>query len=227
MGPNLPERAEGTLLSAEHKRPLYAFVVVAILCGIVVGHTLRTDAVSGLLGPLPSAVASRLLPAVGADPAGHGLVLAAPADPLGVKSAGQTDGSTAPVLVEDRSRRTAPPTQGRTGRHGTGAKPDRAATDVAAEAATSGPDTPQAAPGQFAGHDKGKAQGKAVGHHKPHLRAADRGHRPAARAHGLAKGHTKARGNGHAKARGNGHAKSRGKEQARGHQRPGRGGHRR
>lgn len=36
-------------MSSEHKRPLYAFAVVALLCAFFVGSGLRSDAMSGLL----------------------------------------------------------------------------------------------------------------------------------------------------------------------------------
>jgi hypothetical protein len=35
----------------EHKRPLYAFFLVAVICGIVVGTTLRSQALFGLVQP--------------------------------------------------------------------------------------------------------------------------------------------------------------------------------
>ncbi|WP_457207780.1 hypothetical protein [Nocardioides sp. P5_C9_2] len=39
-------------MSAEHKRPLFAFVVVTILCAVMLGHAIRSDALGGLLGSI-------------------------------------------------------------------------------------------------------------------------------------------------------------------------------
>lgn len=36
-------------MSSEHKRPLYAFVVVALLCALFVGNGLRSEALTGIL----------------------------------------------------------------------------------------------------------------------------------------------------------------------------------
>ena len=48
-------------MSAEHRRPLLAFVVVAMLCAFSLVHALRSDAVVGFFRTLPS------LSAPGAD----------------------------------------------------------------------------------------------------------------------------------------------------------------
>jgi hypothetical protein len=42
----------------EHKRPLFAFILVAVICGIMVGTTMRSQAILGLIQPWagPSAV---------------------------------------------------------------------------------------------------------------------------------------------------------------------------
>jgi hypothetical protein len=38
-------------VSVEHKRPLYAFILVAVVCGIVIGQTLRSQGLEGVLRP--------------------------------------------------------------------------------------------------------------------------------------------------------------------------------
>lgn len=44
-------------MSVEHKRPLYAFVVVAIVCGLFLGHALRSEALTGVLRDVVAATA--------------------------------------------------------------------------------------------------------------------------------------------------------------------------
>ncbi|WP_426243875.1 hypothetical protein [Nocardioides sp. LHG3406-4] len=66
-------------MSVEHKRPLYAFAVLAIVCGIFLGHALRSDALVGVfqtvVAAAPAAPASRLIEepalALSAPPAGE------------------------------------------------------------------------------------------------------------------------------------------------------------
>jgi hypothetical protein len=49
-------------VSAEHKRPLYAFVVLTLLCGVLLGKAMRTDALPGLLlGPAGSVIAAQAI----------------------------------------------------------------------------------------------------------------------------------------------------------------------
>lgn len=43
-------------MSAEHKRPLYAFLLVAVICGVIIGHTLRSQAINFVRPVLPPAV---------------------------------------------------------------------------------------------------------------------------------------------------------------------------
>ena len=43
-------------VSAEHKRPLYAFLVVCLICGLIIGHTLRSQALELLRPVLPPLV---------------------------------------------------------------------------------------------------------------------------------------------------------------------------
>ncbi len=40
-------------MSAEHKRPLVAFITVALLCGLFMGHAIRSEALGGVLRALP------------------------------------------------------------------------------------------------------------------------------------------------------------------------------
>lgn len=45
-------------MSAEHKRPFFAFVVVALICGLVVGNALRSEAFRSVLRTAASNVVS-------------------------------------------------------------------------------------------------------------------------------------------------------------------------
>lgn len=56
MGPTI--YLGGPTLSREHKRPLFAFVAVSVLCVLMLGHAIRSDAVLGLLLPSPATVAA-------------------------------------------------------------------------------------------------------------------------------------------------------------------------
>lgn len=226
------------MLSAEHKRPLYAFVVVAILCGLVLGHTMRTDALPLFLGRMAPMIAAHtdLIPGAETRAAGHDAVLAVGRS---VSLGGGTTGSDEAVLTEQRSDSVVRDD----GRSGEGTGPDRAnghsgsaadgsRDDRSAKPARHATATP---PGRFTGHTKGVARGLALGHRKPHQRAVPQA--PAARAgdghrvqprvqsrvqpRGHARGHGKARGLGQAKARGHGKARGQGKARgkARGHRR--------
>jgi len=57
-------------VSAHHKRPLLAFIVVAVICGMVIGHALATQAVPALWAR-PIAVVEGLVfaPAAASEPA--------------------------------------------------------------------------------------------------------------------------------------------------------------
>jgi len=39
-------------VSVHHKRPLFAFFLVTIVCGVVIGHTIKSQAYVGLMAPL-------------------------------------------------------------------------------------------------------------------------------------------------------------------------------
>jgi len=47
-------------MSAEHKRPLVAFITVALLCGLFMGHAIRSEALAGVLRALPGPAADLL-----------------------------------------------------------------------------------------------------------------------------------------------------------------------
>jgi len=64
-------------VSVEHKRPLLAFIIVAVICGMVIGHAVATQAlpalwtrpaaiVQGIVFPVASAAEPRVAPSVGA-----------------------------------------------------------------------------------------------------------------------------------------------------------------
>jgi len=59
-------------VSVEHKRPLYAFILVAVVCGIVIGQTLRSQGLEGVLRPFARPLAmitgSSFAPATATEP---------------------------------------------------------------------------------------------------------------------------------------------------------------
>jgi hypothetical protein len=59
-------------VSVEHKRPLYAFILVAVVCGIVIGQTLRSQGLEGVLRPFERPMAiitgSSFAPATAGEP---------------------------------------------------------------------------------------------------------------------------------------------------------------
>ena len=59
-------------MSVEHKRPLYAFILVAVVCGIVIGQTLRSQGLEGVMRPFARPLAmitgSSFAPAIATEP---------------------------------------------------------------------------------------------------------------------------------------------------------------
>ena len=57
-------------MSVEHKRPLLAFIVVAVICGMVIGHALATQALPSTVWTRPIAVVEGIVfaPAAAAEP---------------------------------------------------------------------------------------------------------------------------------------------------------------
>jgi len=57
-------------VSVEHKRPLLAFIIVALICGMVIGHALVTQALPSTMWTRPIAVVQGIVfaPAVAAEP---------------------------------------------------------------------------------------------------------------------------------------------------------------
>ncbi|WP_205304809.1 hypothetical protein, partial [Nocardioides sp. 616] len=82
-------------MSAEHKRPLLAFVVVSLLCALSLGHALRSEAVVGMLRAALPALSQPEAPlqrdparvSAKVEPAGDGSQRAAPSDNGGERGA--------------------------------------------------------------------------------------------------------------------------------------------
>lgn len=57
-------------MSVEHKRPLLAFIIVAVICGMVIGHALATQALPSTMWTRPIAVVEGIVfaPAAAAQP---------------------------------------------------------------------------------------------------------------------------------------------------------------
>lgn len=180
-------------MSTEHKRPLAAFVVVALMGMLVLAGAARSEAVLGMLRDTAtlvvagSAVAPEVAPDDGAgalpDDAGPGV---------------RSRHVVGPVL-----RRSAAP------RHHQ-RRPGRGAAPGAVPATASHPLPPSHA----RAHDKGLSPDHVAGHAKGrglakgHDRDRATGHaRAQAKSHAQAKGHT--RGRGHVQGKGEGHTKDR------------------
>lgn len=68
-------------MSVEHKRPLMAFVIVALICGMVIGHALMSQAVPSLLARPFEVAQGMVFPAAGSEVVAGEVFLAAPAAP--------------------------------------------------------------------------------------------------------------------------------------------------
>jgi DNA polymerase-3 subunit gamma/tau len=181
-------------VSAEHKRPLFAFAAVMVVCVMIVAHAVHSQALDGFLRPIAPAV-------VAAGP--H--LIPAPSPPTAAteKSAEIRLGRGSAGPSRKVVRRPAPS-------HRAGRK-----TRPAASAAPAAPAGPGRTPSeqQHAGAPPGG--GKALGAQpKSHGKA---GHGPRHTTH-PGRGHGQARGKGHGQARSRGHGQARGK----GHGRAGR-----
>lgn len=68
-------------MSVEHKRPLMAFVIVALICGMVIGHALMSQAVPSLLARPFEVAHGMVFPAADSEVVAGEVFLAAPAAP--------------------------------------------------------------------------------------------------------------------------------------------------
>ncbi len=73
-------------MSAEHKRPLFAFVMVSILCAVMLGHAIRSDALGGLFAPSSDRVAAQAPAPVAPEPRAVGAHRPPPRPPAGSPS---------------------------------------------------------------------------------------------------------------------------------------------
>ncbi len=149
----------------EHKRPLLAFVVVTLVCGVVVASALRSDAVLSLLRT-----------AAGNVVAGTSLVHHPTSEPSLMSAAGREDGPPDVIPGHAFGHDKGKAHGEARGHHGH----DRSGTKAAAGGRThpggSGANSGDRVTGHArshlgghaTGHIKGKAQGKAKGHHKAH-----------------------------------------------------------
>ena len=144
-------------MPGQHKRPLLAFVVVAIVCGVVVASALRSDAVVSLLRTAADNVV-----------AGTSLLHQPPDEPslMGTTWSDERQPDVVPGFAfghdkgkargeargHDRPGARGLPTR----RHG-GSSGDRVTGHARSHLG-----------GHATGHTKGKAQGQAKGHHKTH-----------------------------------------------------------
>jgi len=111
-------------VSVEHKRPLLAFIIVAVICGMVIGHALVTQALPSTAWTRPIAVVQGIVfaPAVAAEPevTAPARASAAPADvvaPTRTTSTVTTSAST--DAASTQTRPAAKPVRHPAARHGT------------------------------------------------------------------------------------------------------------
>lgn len=160
------------LVGVDHKRPLFAFIVVAVVCGLVFVDALRSQALiavvrTGVATVVTGAafVVDRRDQAIPETIPGTTLAAAQGFVP---RTDAQRDDAAAPQARSGHGRPASPP----------GTREDRAGRRH--HATTS-------APGRSEDH---RARGRARGHEPGHQKSGHHGH-----AHGKAKGH--ARGKGH------------------------------
>ena len=94
-------------MSVDHKRPLLAFIVIAVICGMVIGHTLATAAVPALWNRPVAIVQGVVFPVAAAEPT-DGLVFSpvATADPVIVVPAVDVRPATSHQRVATRAPQT-------------------------------------------------------------------------------------------------------------------------
>jgi hypothetical protein len=136
-------------VSVHHRRPLLAFIVIAVICGMVIGHTLATQAMPGLLSRPVAIVHGVVFPVAAAEPT-DGLVFSpvVAADPVRVVAA-----------VDTRPAAVRPATHARTAVRSThwSARPGQTARTAARQQHAWGH--------QHGKHGKHAKHGKGHGHH--------------------------------------------------------------
>ena len=212
-------------MSSEHKRPLYAFALVALVCALFVGNGLRSDAVVGLLRaaevprlmlPLPSqSGAERSTPEVDEAPSAPVTnVISAPASASADETVAvthRTDRGSAAASKRSKSRpgsAEAPSEE---------SIPGRAHDHEHGKGHSKGHDHGKSHE-HGKGHDRGnsgKGHSKSQGRDRDHDRGDDRGRGDSGKGHG--KGHGKGdSGKGHDRGdSGKGHGKGHGKGDSR------------
>lgn len=154
-------------MSSEHKRPLYAFAIVAMLCAFFVGSGLRSDAVQGLLRvaeiPISMELIERTSPAPDVDDAVEAERAQTPSPLLSARP-------QAPMLPATKSR--APQaTPGKV----TPAVASQATPEARPAVAKDNKIEPAVRPGEGAKTDKGKHSRHTSGKHRGHLKDTHRG----------------------------------------------------
>ncbi len=134
-------------MSADHKRPLYAFVIVAIMCALIIANALRSQAVMGVLQ-------------AGVAPVVPGLQLhhREPAEPP-VLAVPEPASPPAPAASSSQS-----PSESRSSASA-GSPPAATSTHHAAAGASAHPAQPQTA--QQSGHHAGQQAGHPQAAHQP------------------------------------------------------------
>ena len=94
-------------MSVDHKRPLLAFIIVALICGMVIGHTLATAAVPTLWNRPVAIVQGIVFQAAPSEPtAGQVFSPVIAADPVTVVPAVDLRAATSHHGVATRARHT-------------------------------------------------------------------------------------------------------------------------
>ncbi|QCX26920.1 hypothetical protein [Nocardioides jishulii] len=207
-------------MSSDHKRPLYAFAVVALLCALFVGNGLRSDAFVGMLQvvesprmALPHLAPREDAPAMVSDvartPVSGSATRSAPETtaeakgkaPVKPRSAAKGDGRTSAPQVrghqlgrdQAKGRDKTPGKRHPKSHHGGEGKAHGPHTSHGKNKSNGKGDRPGRAQGKSDG--RGKAHGKTDGRGKAHGKTGGRG-----KAHGKSDG----RGKAHGKSRGHG-----------------------
>ena len=159
----LQEKNPLPTMPGQHKRPLLAFVVVALVCGVVIAQAVRSDAVMSLLRTAAGNVVS------GSSLVHHPASESPLVDTTEVGSSGPPHVIPGYAFGHDKGK-----AQGRARGHeraGSAALPGAGASPRQGGASSLDGVTGHARShlgGQAKGHTKDKAQGKAKGHHKAH-----------------------------------------------------------
>lgn len=166
-------------MSVDHKRPLFAFAIVAIACAVIIVNGIRSEAFVAIMR-------------TGASHIVAGMVL----EPVRHRPQHTTAAAPAPASVDRSSAPPAPVVS----RHPVVSRSGGRQATVTTANPSSGhrvPGSREHASGRGRGHHDGPEPGRAQGRqHENQGRSHGRGHQQHARSHGQGQGHDQGRGYG-------------------------------